>query len=277
MRLPTFFLVPVLLFGASAFAQEQSAEQFFQEKCSSCHSLGTNQILGPGLEGVLDRKDREWLVEFIVDPESKLNSDAYAKKLLAASPGGAIRMTPAVGITPLIANSLLDYIAAQSGSAAAAAAGPVDEPEPFTAEDIAAGEDFFTGASGFRNGAPACNSCHTTVALGGWGGGALGPDLTHAYDRLGNRIGLTGWLATPASATMQPIFTDQKLTKEEIHALVAFLEKENESEADAASSVTLSFLGAGVIVAIALLALFGLLWKGRYTATRIPMVEKSKR
>jgi mono/diheme cytochrome c family protein len=276
LRIPTFFLVPVLLLGATAAAQEQDAEQYFNTNCKACHTIGGGVILGPDLKGVMDRKDREWLVDFIVDPESKLDSDPYAMELLAASPGGAVRMLKVPGITPLIANSLLDYISSKSGAASAEAA-PVDEPEPFIAEDIAAGEDYFTGAKSFRNGAPACNSCHTTVALGGWGGGALGPDLTQAYTRLGARTGLTGWLGMPASAIMQPIFSQQKLTKEEIHALVAFLEKESESGADAAPSVTASFLGAGVLLAVALLALFGFLWKGRYTSTRIPMVEKSKR
>ena len=276
MRIPTFFLVPVLLLGATAAAQEQDAEQYFNTNCVACHTIGGGVILGPDLKGVLERKDREWLVEFIVDPESKLSSDPYAIELLAASPGGAIRMLKMPGITPLIANSLLDYIGSKSGAASENAA-PVDEPEPFIAADIAAGEDFFTGATSLRNGAPACNSCHTTVELGGWGGGALGPDLTQAYTRLGGRAALAGWLAMPASAIMQPIFGEQKLTKEEIHALVAFLQKESETGADAAAPVTASFLGAGVIAAIALLALFGLLWKGRYTATRIPMVEKAKR
>ncbi len=276
MRLPTFFLVPALLLGATAVAQEQDAEQYFNTNCAACHTIGGGTIVGPDLNGVMERQSREWLVEFIVDPESKLGSDPYAQKLLAATPGGAVRMAPAIGITPLIANSLLDYIESKS-SAAGGATAPPPVLEPFTALDIEQGQEYFTGAKSFKNGAPSCVSCHTTVELGGWGGGSLGPDLTQAYERLGGRIALTGWLGMPASATMQPLFTNQKLTKDEISALVAFLEKESKTGADAAPSITASFFGVGVIAAIALLALFGLLWKGRYTATRIPMVEKSKR
>lgn len=277
MRLPTLFLTPVLLLGATsmATAQEQDAEQFFNTHCVACHTIGSGRILGPDLKGVLDRQSREWLVEFIVDPDSKLDSDPYAQQLLAETPGGAIRMIPIVGMTPLIANSLLDYIASKSGADAGPAA-PMEEVLPFTAEQRELGLKYFTGSESLRNGAPACNSCHTTAGLGRWGGGSLGPDLTQAITRLGDRIGLTGWLASPASLTMQPVFKDHKLTPVEIDALVAFLENESNNTEDA-PSVTASFFGVGVIVAIALLALFGFLWKGRYTATRIPMVEKSKR
>ena len=278
MRLPTLFLTPVLLLGATsmATAQEQDAEQYFNTNCVACHTIGSGRILGPDLKGVLDRQSREWLVEFIVDPDSKLDSDPYAKQMLAETPGGAIRMIPIAGMTPLIANSLLDYIASKSGADAGPAA-PVEELVSFTAEQRELGLKYFTGSADLRNGAPACNSCHTTAGLGGWGGGSLGPDLTQALSRLGGRVGLTGWLANPASLTMQPVFKDHKLTPEEIDALVAFMENEGKDNAEDAPSVTASFLSVGVIVAIALLALFGFLWKGRYTATRIPMVEKSKR
>ncbi len=258
-----------------ASAQDQDAEQYFNTNCKACHTIGAGPILGPDLKGVLDRQSREWLVEFIVDPDSKLDSDPYAQELLAATPGGAVRMIPIAGMTPLIANSLLDYIVAQSG-AAAGPPPPVEEAVPFTAEQRELGLKYFTGAESFRAGAPSCSSCHTTAGLGGWGGGALGPDLTQVMSRLGGRVGLTGWLANPASLTMQPVFKDHKLTPGEIDALVAYLENESENPEDA-PSVTASFLGVGVIVAIAILALFGFLWKGRYTATRIPMVEKSKR
>jgi mono/diheme cytochrome c family protein len=254
--------------------EAQDAEQFFQEKCAACHSIGAGRIVGPDLKGVLERQDRQWLVEFIMDPNAKLSGgDPYAQELLAAA--NNVPMPP-LGVDELTANALLDYIAAKSGEVGVGPA-PVEELESFTAEQREAGYEFFTGGRTLRKGAPACASCHTTVSLGGWGGGALGPDLTHAIDRLGGRRALTGWLGMPGSATMLPIFGEKKLTPEEIDALVAFLEQEAASELDAAPSVTASFLGAGVLGAIVLLLLGGFFWKGRYTATRIPMVEKSKR
>lgn len=257
-----------------AQSDAQDAEALFKEKCQACHTIGGGRIVGPDLKGVLDRQDRQWLVDFIVDPDSKLDSgDAYALELLAAS--NNIRMTP-LGVDALAANALLDYVVKVSGDLPE---GPVvtEELPSFTALDREKGMQYFTGDLGFRNGAPACNACHTTAGLGAWGGGGLGPDLTHVFDRLGGRLGLTGWLGMPGSATMLPLFKDNKLTSEEIDALVAFLEEENSSQEAEAASVTASFLGAGVLGAILLLALFGIFWKGRYNATRIPLVEKSKR
>ncbi len=274
MRLLTLPLALVLLLGFSSAAHAQDVEQYFQQNCSACHSIGGGKIVGPDLKGVLERQDRQWLVDFIVDPNSKLDSgDPYAQELLAAA--NNVRMIK-LGVDPVLANALLDYIGTKSKEAGAAAA-PVEEETSFTAEQVSAGRDYFTGARSFRNGAPSCNSCHTTASIGSWGGGHLGPDLTAAMTRLGGRRALTGWLGIPGSATMSPVFRDHKLMPDEIDALVAFLEAENNSGAADAPSSTANFLGVGIIAAIALLALFGFLWKDRYTATRIPMVEKSKR
>src|SRR3989337_709452 len=46
-----------------------------------------------------------------------------------------------------------------------------------------AGRALFTGARRLENGGPACMSCHSVAGLGALGGGALGPDLTLAYNK----------------------------------------------------------------------------------------------
>ncbi|MDP6963865.1 MAG: hypothetical protein QGF46_06850 [Planctomycetota bacterium] len=271
MRL--LILIPSLLVGIATNLAAQDVEQYYKSSCQPCHTIGGGKLVGPDLKGVLDRKDREWLVEFIVDPNSKFDiGDAYADAILAESNG--IRMAN-LGVDPLLANSLLDYIAKESG---AAPSEPVEvEPlEPFLAHDAGVGQSLFVGTTSFQNNAPACNSCHTTGSLGLWGGGSLGPDLTHTIERLGGRRALSGWLAMPASATMAPVFKNSKLTSKEIDYLVAYLEAQNNAGIEEAPSSSASFFIAGVIGAIGLLALFGILWKDRYSATRIPLVEKSK-
>lgn len=266
-------LVLVLLLGITSAAKAQDVQEYFQINCAPCHTIGGGKIVGPDLKGVLDRQERQWLVDFIVDPESKLDSDdAYAQELLAAA--NNVRMT-SLGIDPVLANALLDYIAGSSASAAPPP--PVEEELPFTAADVELGRSYFTGAKAFAEGAPSCTSCHTTASLGAWGGGSLGPDLTGSLERIGGRRAMTGWLTIPGSLTMAPVFKDHKLTPEEIHALVAYLEAEDASGAADAASAATSFLGVGALSTVALLALFGFLWKDRYNATRIPMVEKSKR
>ncbi|MHC4822948.1 MAG: c-type cytochrome [Planctomycetota bacterium] len=266
-------LVLVLLLGITSAGQAQDVQEYFQSYCAPCHTIGGGKIVGPDLKGVLDRQDRQWLVDFIVDPDSKLDSDdAYAQELLAAA--NNVRMT-GLGVDPVLANALLDYIVGASASDTPPA--PVEEELPFTAADVELGRNYFTGAKAFSQGAPSCTSCHTTASLGAWGGGGLGPDLTSSIGRIGGRRALTGWLTIPGSATMAPVFKEHKLSPEEIDALVAFLEAEDASGAPDAASATTSFLGVGALSTVVLLALFGFLWKDRYNATRIPMVEKSKR
>ncbi len=267
-------LIPLLLLCPTGGAQEPDAETFYKSFCVACHNIGAPGAIGPDLAGVTDRQSREWLVNFMVDPTGVIASgDPYALELLAAY--NNVPMAPIPGLDQAMANALLDYIDSQTGKEPAPT--PVVETEPFTAEEIQSGRDYFTGAAGLENGAPACSACHTTASIGAWGGGRLGPDLTHAYQRIGGRPQLQAWLSMPASAVMTPIFVNHRLTKDEIRDLTAFMEAEHQGGEDEAPPVTASFTLAGLIVAGLLLALFGVLWKNRYRATRIPMVEKAKR
>ncbi len=274
MRIPITPLIPLLLVCTQAQAQEPDAETFYKEKCVACHNIGAPGVIGPDLAGVTERQTREWLINFMIDPTAVLASDdPYAKELLAAA--NNVPMAPIPGLDRNMAIALLDYIDEQSGVEPAPA--PVVETEPFTAEEIQSGRDYFTGAASLENGAPACSACHTTYGIGAWGGGRLGPDLTQAYSRIGGRPQLQAWLSMPASAVMTPVFQNHRLTENEIRDLVAFLEAEQQGDGDEASAVTASFTGAGLLVAALLLAMFGVVWKNRYRATRIPMVEKAKR
>lgn len=274
LRLLSTALISLLTLCPPGFSQEPDAEAFFKIQCVACHNIGSPGILGPDLAGVTERQTREWLVPFMMDPPAVLASgDPYAQELLAAA--NNVQMIKIPGMDAAMANALLDYIEAQSGADPKPA--PVVETEPFTAEEINSGREYFTGAKSLENGAPACTACHTTYDIGSWGGGRLGPDLTHVSQRLQGRAGLQAWLTMPASAVMTPIFSKQRLTKAEIRDLVAFLESENEKSPSEAPAVTASFFSAGVIVAILLLVMFGLIWKNRYRSTRIPMVERAKR
>jgi protein SCO1/2 len=47
-------------------------EDLFRSRCDSCHSLGTEDGLGPGLQGVTDRRDRVWLARWLKAPDRML-------------------------------------------------------------------------------------------------------------------------------------------------------------------------------------------------------------
>jgi mono/diheme cytochrome c family protein len=268
-------LVPILLLaGTSALGAQEAAQTFFETNCAACHTIGGGRLVGPDLHGVSQRQTRDWLVKFMIDPPAMLESgDSYAQELLAAS--NNVPMPKLPGVDTKMANALLDYIASKSGTILEPA--PVEEEVPFTAEEMNRGEGLFIGSASFENGAPACISCHNVAEVGGFfGGGQLGPDLTTVYSRLGESRGLSAWLSSPASETMKPIFKDAKMTDSEIRSLVAFFSVNGQDGVEPATQRA-SFFYTGVAAAAAILLLFGFLWRGRFRATRIPMVEASKR
>jgi len=48
------------------------AEEVYRFRCSSCHSLGTDSGLGPGLYGVTMQRDRAWLKRWLKEPDKLL-------------------------------------------------------------------------------------------------------------------------------------------------------------------------------------------------------------
>ncbi|MDG2138932.1 MAG: cytochrome c3 family protein [Flavobacteriales bacterium] len=55
-----------------AFSQEavdslavQQGKEIFKTNCVSCHSIGKNALIGPGLEGVANKRKKEWLKKWI--------------------------------------------------------------------------------------------------------------------------------------------------------------------------------------------------------------------
>ena len=247
----------------------KEVEQYFNQNCKVCHTIGGGKIIGPDLKGVSERADRDWLVKWMLDPAGVLASgDAYAQKILKESNG--VPMIASAGMNATLAGQILDYIDTQSSIT------PTEAPVEivFTDEDIAKGYDYFTGSTSFENGAPSCITCHAVNSLAGLGGGKLGVNLTDVVDRLGGARGLSGWLISPPVPTMAPIFADKKLTEDEIHALVAFLNNENEIHTEIAPVSYGAFLIRGVVGTLVMLLLIGLLWGFRFRAVRRPMVGK---
>jgi protein SCO1/2 len=57
-------------------------EDLFRSRCGSCHSLGASDGLGPGLQGVTQRRDRAWLTRWLKMPDRMLEEkDPVATEL----------------------------------------------------------------------------------------------------------------------------------------------------------------------------------------------------
>lgn len=57
-------------------------KEIYDVKCQACHSLGTNRVVGPGWEGVVEQRRPEWIMNMIVHTDAMLESDEQAQALL---------------------------------------------------------------------------------------------------------------------------------------------------------------------------------------------------
>jgi mono/diheme cytochrome c family protein len=252
----------------------QSAPDQFRQSCASCHTIGGGRLVGPDLKNVTQRKDRQWLTQFVQNPKSVIDSgDAYAQQLQRDAHGIVM---PTLGVDSARAQALLDLIEAESKLPRSQFAGVQVSDRPFTPADVAVGRALFTGAQRLKNSGPACISCHTVRGVGGLSGGRLGPDLTLVYERLQGRKGLTTWLVNPASPTMMPVFKKAALDSNEILPLVTLFESTAKQGGQDNSAARLNFvlIGLGGLV-IGLVAMDSI-WKKRFRGVRRELVHRKR-
>ena len=265
------FLLSILLLVFPWRADAQSAAGFFQQRCGMCHTIGGGRLVGPDLKDVTKRKDREWLEHFILNPKAVIDSgDAYALELQQNSRGIVMPSPP--GITPEMADSLLDLIQAESALPESNFVGKKAPERALTAEDVSKGTEIFNGTRQLSQGGPACISCHTLGTLSGMGGGRLGPDLTLVYERLGGRKGLSAWLSAPGTTTMQAVFRPHPLKSEEILPLVAVFDDASRKAQPAGAGAQVNFFAAGSAGLCLGLGLMGFIWRGRIRTVRRSLI-----
>ncbi|MGX9857297.1 SCO family protein (plasmid) [Limimaricola variabilis] len=89
-------------------AQNRVGEGLFNKACAACHSIGAGVRVGPDLEGVTLRRDRDWLMRYIRSPDRMLaQGDPIAVKLDQAFP--AVRM-PRFGLGENDVADLIVYL-----------------------------------------------------------------------------------------------------------------------------------------------------------------------
>ncbi len=87
-------------------------QAIFEQSCKSCHSIGGGRLVGPDLKSVTERRERDWLIRFIVSPDELIaQGDPLAKQLVEEY---GIPM-PNMGLSQSEAEEVLAYIEAQSG------------------------------------------------------------------------------------------------------------------------------------------------------------------
>lgn len=60
----------------------KQGEELFTSMCTACHKMDKRHV-GPGLKGVIERRNPTWVMNMILDPEKMVAEDPVAKALLA--------------------------------------------------------------------------------------------------------------------------------------------------------------------------------------------------
>ncbi len=240
-----------------AVQSPEDGQTIFSQKCAVCHTIGKGKLIGPDLKDVTKQRDAQWIKTFISDPAKMIASDQTAKQLYQQ-----YNLTmPTLGLSAAQIDAVVDYLS-NPGAAPAPAA-------PVTAAgtgDPAAGKRLFTGEQLMANGGTPCIACHSVTGVGTLDGGALGPDLTHVIQRLGEP-GVAAALQNIVFPTMIGPFQNHPLTPTEQANLVAFLRSADRQQAAVPlfapgswTAYALLVLAIGLAGAAGLFLLLAILW-----------------
>ena len=256
--------------AAEAATPDPAAVDLFARKCTSCHTVGKGDRVGPDLKGALDRRGQPWVERFVAAPSAMLDSDAQARGLLTRFNG--VRM-PDLGLTA-------EQVAGLATLIGACSAAPCDLQGKFvpvtalTPEQTALGRDLFTGRQALRNRAAACITCHTARGSGASiAGGTFAKDLTNVYARLGDQ-GLDSALRAPAFRVMGKVFEARPLAEDEALALRAFLYDTNRGDAGADEALSLPL--SALVMALVGLGLLNAFWSRRLRGVRSGLQPRAR-
>lgn len=70
--------VPAALDAAKA----TGGEKIFTVKCSACHKLTDEKLVGPGWKGVTGRHTAEWIMNFATNPDVMIDKDPKVQAML---------------------------------------------------------------------------------------------------------------------------------------------------------------------------------------------------
>jgi hypothetical protein len=92
-------------------AMIKEGQGIYDLKCSSCHKLTDERIVGPGWKGVTQRRKPVWIINMITNVDMMLAEDAEAQKLLETC---LVRM-PNQNISEKEARSVIEFMRQNDG------------------------------------------------------------------------------------------------------------------------------------------------------------------
>lgn len=92
-------------------AMATNGEKAFDVKCSSCHKLTDEKLVGPGWSGVTKRRKAPWIMNFITNTDAMIDKDPAAQAQLEIC---LVRM-PNQSLTDNDARALLEFMRKNDG------------------------------------------------------------------------------------------------------------------------------------------------------------------
>lgn len=92
-------------------AMVKEGQGIYDLKCSACHKLSDEKLVGPGWTGVTKRRQPVWIVNMITNVDMMLEKDAEAQKMLEEC---LVRM-PNQNISSTEARSLIEFMRHNDG------------------------------------------------------------------------------------------------------------------------------------------------------------------
>lgn len=88
-----------------------AGKNIYDVKCSSCHKVTGERLVGPGFTGVTDRRTPEWIMNFVTNTEEMLAKDTAAQTMLEVC---LVKM-PNQGLSETDARSVLEFMRKNDG------------------------------------------------------------------------------------------------------------------------------------------------------------------
>lgn len=92
-------------------AMVKQGQEIYDLKCSSCHRLNEERLVGPGWKDVTTRREPVWIMNMITNVDMMLEKDAEAQKMLEQC---LVRM-PNQNISQAESRSLLEFMRKNDG------------------------------------------------------------------------------------------------------------------------------------------------------------------
>lgn len=86
-------------------------QDIYDMKCSACHMLTDQRLVGPGWSGVTKTRKPEWIMNMITNVDAMLERDPEAQKLLEL----CLTRMPNQNVSIGDARDLLEYMRANDG------------------------------------------------------------------------------------------------------------------------------------------------------------------